>query len=185
LEQRTDLLATRASVLHVAPEACIQRILRSLPHLDYVSVDLDSPLAMHRMDVTDLRFETDRFDAVICFHVLEHVPDDRRAISELFRVLRPGGFAILEVPLSLAQESTIEDPAIRSPRERERLFAQRDHVRSYGRDYLDRLGDAGFTVTLDEFPLRLPDEVLRRYGLRRWSRGMVVCGKQRPEPPAS
>jgi SAM-dependent methyltransferase len=99
-----------------------------------------------RLDLVDVDQPDDLFDVIICNHVLEHVPDDRRAMSELYRVLKPGGFAILQVPISFVIERTIEDPSISEPAERARLFGQPDHVRLYGADYPDRLGEAGFQV---------------------------------------
>ncbi len=179
LRDRTALFESPNSVLHVAPEAVIQRILRSEPDVDYTSIDLSSPIAMERMDITRLRFEDSRFDAIICLHVLEHVPDDRAAMAELFRVLKPGGWAILETPLDLDMAETEEDPSVVSPRERERLYGQPDHVRRYGRDFLDRLAEAGFAARLDPYPLELEESTIARYGLSPGRRGLVVC--TRPE----
>ena len=179
LRDRTALFDSPNSVLHVAPEAVIQRILRSEPDVDYTSIDLSSPIAMERMDITRLRFEDSRFDAIICLHVLEHVPDDRTAMAELFRVLKPGGWAILETPLDLDMAETEEDPSVVSPRERERLYGQPDHVRRYGRDLLDRLAEAGFAARLDPYPLELEESTIARYGLLPGRRGLVVC--TRPE----
>ena len=130
------------------------------------------------MDITRLRFEDSRFDAIICLHVLEHVPDDRAAMAELFRVLKPGGWAILETPLDLDMAETEEDPSVVSPRERERLYGQPDHVRRYGRDLLDRLAEAGFAARLDPYPLELEETTIARYGLSP-RHGLVVC--TRPE----
>lgn len=175
LLRRTDLLSASHRVLHVAPESEIQRRLRELPALDYTSVDLDSPLAMEHRDVTDLGFPSGRFDVILCVHVLEHVPDDRAAMRELFRVLQPGGWGVIEVPLAMRSERTVEDPSVTSPRERERRFGQRDHVRQYGRDYLDRLAEAGFAVELDPFPMEIDEATREQYGLRAHSRGLVVC----------
>lgn len=182
LRERTTLFEAPNSVLHIAPEAVIQRILRAEPGIDYTSIDLASPIAMERMDITELRFADARFDAIICLHVLEHVPDDRAAMTELFRVLKPGGWAILETPLDLSLAETEEDPSVVSPRERERLYGQPDHVRRYGRDYLERLADVGFSVALDPYPVELPESAIARYGLNQWNRGMVVCTRPAAVP---
>jgi SAM-dependent methyltransferase len=157
LETRTDILDPRAParVLHVAPEKGVSRRVRALTHVEYVSGDKFEGDARytpqryegaHYLDITDLSsLADDRFDLVICNHVLEHVPDDRRALRELFRVTKPGGIAILQVPVS-RDTATIEDPAA-TAEERLRTFGQRDHVRIYGEaDYLARLADAGFAV---------------------------------------
>ena len=125
--------------------------MAALPQSSYVSADLDSPVADVHADATDLPFEDESFDFVICVHVLEHVPDDRKALREFFRVLRPGGEAVLQVPPSdLAV--TREDPSVVTARgERERLFGQYDHVRLCGADYGERIAEAGFEVTREDF----------------------------------
>lgn len=142
---RTDLLeSTPRRMLHVAPEPELSRLFRKQPHIDYLTADLLDPDAMVKMDITDIQYPDDSFDVIYCSHVLEHVPDDRRAMRELRRVLRPDGWAILQVPITA--EETFEDPSVTDPKERERLFGQFDHVRRYGPDYEDRLREAGFRV---------------------------------------
>lgn len=174
LEQCTDLLTTPQRVLHVAPEPQIGHRLAALPHLEYVSADLDSPLAQERIDVTDIPYPDGHFKAVICCHVLEHVPDDRRAMRELRRVLAEDGWAILQTPVHVENAHTIEDPGITDPEERRRRFGQPDHVRIYGRDFTARLAEAGFRVHRDPFARRLGAETRRRHGLRRSER-VLVC----------
>jgi SAM-dependent methyltransferase len=122
LHERTNLFKDRLRVLHVAPEDCLQPKLASSPNIDYISADLSSSTAMTRMDITDIQFPNGSFDVILCSHVLEHVGDDRRAMRELHRILRPGGWAILQVPVDSSQEHTFEDPRVTDPRERERLF---------------------------------------------------------------
>jgi len=112
---------------------------------DYLSVDMDASRAMRAANLTRLPFPDEQYDAIVCNHVLEHVPDDRRAMAELYRVLKPGGWAALLVPMT--ETLTDEDPAA-SPEERKKRFGQEDHVRLYGRDYLDRLREAGFRVSV-------------------------------------
>jgi SAM-dependent methyltransferase len=148
LLRKTDIFERRLRVLHVAPEAGVSAILSCTQTVDYVTADLQSEQVMVRMDITDIQFPDDHFDAIICNHVLEHVVDDRRAMSELFRTLRPGGWAILQVPISMASDRTYEDPLITTPDQREMHFGQGDHVRIYGADYKDRLEQAGFEVEL-------------------------------------
>lgn len=153
MERRTDLFAPpRKRMLHVAPELCMVSRLRRARHVDWLTADLKMTHAMVRMDVTQIQFPDDSFDVIYCSHVLEHVPDDTRAMREFARVLRPGGWAILQVPITAV--ATFEDPAVTDPAERERLFGQWDHVRRYGPDYADRLAAAGFQVervTAQEF----------------------------------
>jgi hypothetical protein len=165
LGERTPLFTERARVLLVAPERQLQRRLRALPHLTVVSGDLYSPLAAVRLDLLALPFADGRFDVVLCSHVLEHVSDAGRALDEIHRVLRPGGWAILQSPLDPARAVTFEDPRITDPRERERVFGQSDHVRIFGRDYPDWLARAGFEVSVEAFAREHAVEWVRRHGL--------------------
>jgi predicted SAM-dependent methyltransferase len=158
-----DSMGTR--FLHVAPEAVLEAAFRRIPRLDYVSADLDPSRAMVQMDITNIHFEDNRFDAILCSHVLEHIPDDLTAMRELNRVLKPGGWAILQVPIDRGRTASFEDPSVRTPEERERVFGQHDHVRIYGLDYRDRLEEAGFCVSVDPFAQQLGLEKCRRYGL--------------------
>jgi SAM-dependent methyltransferase len=118
--------------------------LKKIPGLDYVSADLASPHAMRKIDITSMDLPDNSFDIVLCSHVLEHVPEDRKAMQEIFRILKPGGWGLIQVPIS--GETTLEDPTITDPRERERLYLQDDHVRLYGMDLKDRLIQTGFVV---------------------------------------
>ena len=155
-------------VLHFAPEHIFDRAFKSLDNLDYMTADLDPNRAMIEMDITNITYEDNSFDVILCSHVLEHVMDDKKAMSELFRVLSPGGWAILQAPV--LREKTYEDPAIVTPEERERLFGQRDHVRIYGLDYRDRLESAGFNVKVDGYVRKLGSAKIRRYGLSKGRR---------------
>lgn len=165
LRDRTNLFRDRLRILHVAPEDCLQPTLSRLGNLDYVSADLTSGAAMVRMDVTDIQFPDNSFDVILCSHVLEHVSDDQRAMRELKRILKPGGWAILQVPVDGSRECTVEDPRVTDPTERERLFGQWDHVRVYGRDYPQRLADAGFDVQAVPYATQLGPDVVRACGL--------------------
>lgn len=153
---------------------CLQRKFRALPNLDYISVDLESPIAMAKMDITDMQFPDNHFDCIICYHVLEHIPHDRRAMKEIVRVLKPSGWAILQVPI--LREKTFEDPTIKTPEEREKVFGQRDHVRIYGLDYKDRLGSVGFAVKLDDYVKKLGDDAIKRYSLTE-DENIYFCSK--------
>jgi SAM-dependent methyltransferase len=170
LKTKTTVLSQSLSVLHVAPEECLQRVFLSRPNIQYVSADLESPLAMVRMDITRIHSAANTFDVIICNHVFEHVRDDRRAMAELLRVLKPGGFAILQVPLSLTASATIEDPKVTSPEERLRVFGQRDHVRLYASDYQDRLQTVGFSVELWSAADEYGERFVRTYCLLRKER---------------
>lgn len=151
-------------MLHFAPDA-LERKLRTSPNLTYISTDLDSPEAMIHMDITDIPFNDHTFDVILCSHVLEHVPNDRKAMSELYRILKPGGWAILLVPIDFDRDTTFEDPSVVDPKEREHLFGQHDHVRRYGRDYLTRLEQAGFIVRQEKYAHELDSLAVQQYVL--------------------
>ena len=165
LMERTDLPRRSMSLLHMAPEYALERRLRGFAHLDYLTADLDSPQAMVHFDITDIPYPDGSFDALICSHVLEHIPDDRAAMSELLRVLRPGGWAIFLVPLDLHREQTLEDPAIATPEQRREAYWAADHVRLYARDFPDRLRAAGWDVDVDTFVRQMPPELRERHAL--------------------
>lgn len=152
-------------LLHVAPEFCYQRRFRRMSGLRYVTGDLDAPIADCRFDLMQLPFAAKTFDVLLCNHVLEHVPDDARALRELFRVLKPGGWAILQVPVDQKLAETFEDHSICAPVERARYFGQHDHVRMYGADYPQRLREAGFEVQACDYASRFASHELNYYGL--------------------
>lgn len=148
-ERRTDLFDGRTKrVLHVAPEASLEALLRSRLGSSYITADIEDPEADVQMDITDIRYPDGTFDVIYCSHVLEHIPEDRKAMRELRRVLKPDGWAILLVPT--VGDVTYEDPSITDPAERLKAFGLEDHVRQYGRDYADRLREAGFSVEVTE-----------------------------------
>lgn len=171
----TDLFERELRVLHVAPKYCLSRRMVRMHNVDYVAVDLVSgPHVTMIGDITDLKVPDDSFDAILSVHVLEHVDDDRAAIREMWRVLRPGGWAVVNVPLDL-DAPTFEDASIVSPEARRRAFGEADHVRVYGRDICDRFRAAGFETTLftaDE----LDDEVVVRHGLTP-DEHIIMCTK--------
>jgi predicted SAM-dependent methyltransferase len=148
LKNRRHLLSSGTKLLHVAPEANLGAWLRSRPGLRYCTADLNMNNVDLHLDLTCIPFPDSTFDAIICNHVLEHIVDDAKAMAELFRVLRPGAWAILQVPISPVIDATYEDSSITDSAGRERAFGQHDHVRIYAMDYVDRLKQAGFAVEL-------------------------------------
>jgi SAM-dependent methyltransferase len=148
-------------ILHFAPEKIIMRLMRD--NTLYETADLNQPGVTHKLDITNVTLPDASYDVIIANHVLEHIPDDRQAMRELFRLLRPGGKALLTVPLNPSRRETYENPAITAPAERHAHFSAQDHVRYYGLDFADRLAEVGFTVTT----FRLSPEEEVRYGLSR------------------
>jgi SAM-dependent methyltransferase len=148
-----------------------------MDNLDYTTADLESPLADVKLDIQHVPFDKDTFDVVICNHVLEHVPDDRQAMREIYRILKPGGFAILQVPMDPGLDKTYEDPSILAPRDREKHFRQKDHYRLYGRDYPERLKEAGFQFTGNNYIYEIENETIERYRLPS-EEYMMACHKR-------
>jgi len=137
-----------------------------MSNLDYVTADLESPLAKVKMDIHDIPFGDNTFNVIFCNHVMEHVQDDIKAMSELRRVMKPTGWAVIQVPFFYPlKEDTFEDPEITDPKDREKAFGQDDHVRMYGKDYPERLRKAGFTVSEDNFIKLLSYEDIVRFAL--------------------
>lgn len=144
--QKFELLKIKPiKILHIAPEVCLKNKFVEIENLEYVNIDLNNPEAMLKMDVSNLEFDSNIFDIVICSHVLEHVENDIKAMQEIFRVLKPNGIALILVPIS--HEQTIEDTTITDPKQRELIFGQYDHLRLYGIDIIDRLQEVGFNIT--------------------------------------
>ena len=165
LRDALGVRATGLSILHVAPEPALGTWLSSIESAEYVSVDLESPLALVHADLEQLPFESESFDLIVCAHVLEHVQRDRAAIAELFRVLRPAGTALVQVPIHPVP-TTVEDISVTAPAERQQVFGQWDHVRVCGADYGERLEAAGFDVASIDYVDRLDADTRRVFGLR-------------------
>ena len=152
-------------LLHFAPEHALRTRLASVPGVRYVTCDLDPAGVDVGADITAMPFAEGSFDAIVCSHVLEHVADDRAAMGELRRALRPGGWALVMVPIDAARARTYEDPHHTTPAQRERAFWQHDHVRLYAPDIADRLRGAGLEVRVVRMADSLPAEAPRRHGL--------------------
>lgn len=177
LQRRTAVFSRPHTLLHVAPERRLRDALERLRGTRYVSADLSSPDVMVRLDIARSPFCDGSFDAIICNHVLEHVPNDGAAMREILRLLKPGGWALLQVPIGLALAETFEDPSATTPEAREAAFGQRDHVRIYARDYKQRLESAGFRVDVDGFVGELERTQAERYGLDP-RENLYLCRKE-------
>ena len=167
LKEGTNFFKRTQKVLHFAPEQAFYKRFRDMHGLDYTTTDLNSPLADVKADICDLPFADDSFDIILCNHVLEHIPDDRKAMKELYRVMKPGGWGIFQVPQDLKREHTFEDDTITDKKERARIFGQYDHVRIYGRDYFERLRSVGFKVEEVDYTSKLSPEEIERYRLAK------------------
>jgi len=164
LRNNTEIFTKQTRLLHIAPEKPLEKIFQKHKNIIYLTADLVPENVMEQMDITNIQYPENNFDTIICNHVLEHIPDDLKAMKELYRILKSGGWAILQVPFSKILDKTFEDPSITSPIDRERIFGQKDHVRIYGKDYSDRLKQAGFIVKEYKWPkdhdLQNPNNIL-------------------------
>lgn len=165
LQRETNLFDTPQKVLHFAPEQAFLKRFRKMTHLDYTTTDLNSPIADVKADICNLPFGDNSYDFIICNHVLEHIPDDIKAMSELFRVLTPGGTAILQVPYDRNREESFEDNSISDPKERAKIFGQYDHVRIYGMDYFKKLSSVGFQVDAVDYTSSFHLSEIEKYRL--------------------
>ena len=167
LKNETDFFNENLKVLHIAPEQSFYKKFKKLKNIDYLTCDLNSPLADIKADIQNLPFEDNSFDVIFCNHVLEHVNDDKKALSELYRVMKKGGWGIFQVPIRYQLEKTFEDPSITDKNERIEKFGQYDHVRVYGLDYYQTLSNAGFKVEKINLTQKLTEDEIQRFSLEK------------------
>lgn len=166
LKEKTNFFSEKLRVLHIAPESCFIKPFSKQKNLTYTTADLESPLAEVKMDIQKMPFADNSFDVVLCNHVLEHIPDDIQALKEIYRVLSPKGWAILQVPFfDLDLQKTFQDDTITSPQDRFKAYGQEDHVRMYGQDYPQRIASVGFSVEENNFVKEIPQEQTQKYAL--------------------
>lgn len=176
-EQSNFFSANKLDVLHIAPEQCFHKKFKNQKNLNYLTGDLVSPIADMHFDLHEIPLEDNRFDVVFCNHVLEHVDDAHQCMSELYRVMKPGGWGIMQVPLDYSRDTTYEDASITSPEEREKHFWQKDHVRLFGNDYPEWLKKAGFEVETFDVNQKYSSEMVDRYRLIKEEMIFVVSKK--------
>ncbi len=178
LQNETDFFTSKEKkkVVHFAPEQAFYKLFRNQKNLEYTTTDLLSPLADVKADICNLPFEDNQYDIILCNHVLEHIPNDTKAMQELYRVLKPGGMAILQIPQDLSRATTFSDDTITDQKERAKIFGQYDHVRIYGRDYFDKLRTIGFKVVEVDYTSKITDEVVKKYCLAK-GEILPVCFK--------
>lgn len=168
LKEKTNFFSQKLNVLHIAPEHCFMKRFEKIHGDGYITGDIESPLAKVKMDIHEMPFKENAFDVVLCNHVLEHVQDDIAAMGEIRRVLKPGGWAVMQVPFfSPVPETTVEDPSITDPQEREKAFGQDDHVRKFGKDYALRIRKSGLTPEANIFAATLPAADCTKFGITR------------------
>lgn len=167
LKNETDFFSRPkpVKVLHFAPEQAFHKKFKNLSNWDYVTTDIESPLADVKADICHLPFENNSFDLILCSHVLEHISDDEKALAELFRVMKPGGTGFFQIPMDVNRPKTYEDATILTAEGRREAFGQYDHVRIYGLDFADRLKHAGFETELVRYAERLGPELTDKYRL--------------------
>ncbi len=176
LKMKPNSSTKNLKVLHFAPEQAFYKKFRKMKNLDYTTTDLNSPLADVKADICNLPFQNNEFDFIICNHVLEHIPDDTKAMEEIYRVLAPGGTAILQVPYKADLKTTFEDDSITDPKDRARIFGQYDHVRVYGMDYFEKLKNIGFNVEAVDYTNILTKAEVEKYRLPKGEL-IPVCRK--------
>ncbi len=178
LNNETDFFdpTKKIKVLHFAPEQAFYKKFRKQKNWDYTTTDLLSPLADVKADICNLPFESNQFDLILCNHVLEHIPDDTKAMQELFRVLKVGGMGIFQIPQDLSRNETFTDDSITDPKERAKIFGQYDHVRIYGKDYFDKLRSISFKVQEVDYTQNLSPEFVEKYCLAK-GEIIPVCTK--------
>jgi len=176
LQNETDFFTAQKKVLHMAPEQCFLKIFKKQKNLEYITADLYSPIVDVKADILNLPFANNSFDVIFCNHVLEHIENDAKAMSELYRVLKPNGMGVFQVPQELHLEKTYEDFSITKPEERTKHFGQYDHVRIYGKDYFNRLRKVGFQVEEIDYSATISDKLIDKYRLTK-GEILPVCYK--------
>ena len=167
LKNETNFFSAKLRVLHFAPEQAFYKRFKNMSNLEYVTTDLNSPLADVKADICNLPFKDSEFDIILCNHVLEHIPDDTKAMQELYRVLKVGGMGIFQIPQDLNREITFEDDSITDKKERAKIFGQYDHVRVYGLDYFNKLREIGFKVNEIDYTKAISNEKITEYCLAK------------------
>jgi len=176
LKNETTFFSAPLRVLHFAPEQAFVQKFKKQKNLTYTTTDLNSPIADVKADICDLPFKDNSFDFIICNHVLEHIPDDTKAMQELYRVLAPSGTAVVQVPYDAKREITFEDNTITDQSERTRIFGQYDHLRVYGMDYFKKLSSIGFDVNALDYTSGISSDDIERYRLCKGEL-LPVCKK--------
>ncbi|MDB4059022.1 class I SAM-dependent methyltransferase [bacterium] len=176
LINETVLFEKKIKLLHFAPEQAFYKRFKKLNNIEYDSIDINSPLAKIKADICDLPIKDNTYDFILCNHVLEHVLDDKKAMSELYRVLKKGGTGIFQVPIDMNRKKTFQDDSITDKLERNKIFGQYDHVRVYGKDYFNKLENTGFKVQQIDYSKEFSNEEILKYSIIK-GEVIPVCTK--------
>jgi len=176
LINETVLFEKKIKLLHFAPEQAFYKRFKKLNNIQYDSIDINSPLAKIKADICDLPIKDNTYDFILCNHVLEHVLDDNKAMSELYRVLKKGGTGIFQVPIDMNRKKTFQDDSITDKLERNKIFGQYDHVRVYGKDYFNKLENTGFKVQQIDYSKEFSNEEILKYSIIK-GEVIPVCTK--------
>ncbi|MCX8143629.1 MAG: class I SAM-dependent methyltransferase [Bacteroidia bacterium] len=176
LKNKTNFFNDHLKVLHIAPEQCFLPIFKKMPNLEYITADIESPIADLHFDLHHSPLPDNSFDVILANHVLEHVEDDIQCMRELYRMMKPGGWGIFQVPQDTTRLTTYEDKNIKTPEEREKHFWQKDHVRLYGLDYPERLKSVGFIVEEYDYTKEFSDQEIDYYRLPKGEK-IYLCKK--------
>lgn len=166
-EKETNLYTASIKLLHIAPETVFFHRIKKQPNIDYHPCDIFPglyPAGTKYLDILNHQLPDDSFDVIICNHVFQYIEEDRRAMKSLYKLMKPGGWGIMQVPINTAKQVTYEDPDITDPLEREKAFGLKEHVRYYSFDYPERLREAGFRVNVNDYTKKFSDDEIFKYG---------------------
>jgi SAM-dependent methyltransferase len=173
LKENSNLFTDNLSVLHFSPNAGLRNILSKQKNLRYITSEYDGPADLN-LDLMDVKLPDSCFDVAICFHVFEHIPDDRKAMKELYRILKPGGWAAVQVPFR-NQPDTLENPSYETEDERNKYYGQKDHLRYYGsEDFKERLESVGFIVSVKQPGLEINENLAKKYSINRTEKIFII-----------
>lgn len=163
LQKKIDLFNASGKILHLAPEKSIQKYIRQNKQIDYYTGDIRPGRAMYVIDITDIQYKDNTFDYAISNHIMEHISDEEKAVSEIKRVLKPSGKWIFSFPVCTDMK-TYEDKTITSPEQRLKAYGQKDHVRLYGYDFAERYERYGLKLQIYSPKNELDDDEINKFG---------------------
>jgi SAM-dependent methyltransferase len=173
IKNETDLLTAKRKLLHFAPENSLLPILKRAKNLDYYSADINPDYADLQIDITDIPFPDDTFDYIICAHVLGYVPDEKKAVEEMYRVLKPDGIVLVQTLMNLDNPHTFETPDADTPAKRLQYYSEDDVIRLHGMDVAERLQAGGFLVETIDYRKAMGEEIYQRYSLGDGKRELI------------